>query len=98
MAEDMDNIVVLTDEDGHDVQFEHIVTVTHKNKEYVCLIPIEGIDYGEYEDENALIFLEIIPDKDGADDVYQGVEDEKLLNELYAKYLEAVEFEDDEEP
>ena len=78
MAEDMDNIVVLTDEDGHDVQFEHIVTVTHKNKEYVCLIPIEGIDYGEDEDENALIFLEIIPGKDGADDVYQGVEDEKL--------------------
>lgn len=98
MAEDMDNIVVLTDEDGHDVQFEHIVTVTHKNKEYVCLIPIEDIDYGEDEDENALIFLEIIPGKDGADDVYQGVEDEKLLNELYAKYLEAVEFEDDEEP
>ena len=98
MAEDMDNIVVLTDEDGHDVQFEHIVTVTHKNKEYVRLIPIEGIDYGEDEDENALIFLEIIPGKDGADDVYQGVEDEKLLNELYAKYLEAVEFEDDEEP
>lgn len=98
MAEDMDNIVVLTDEDGHDAQFEHIVTVTHQNKEYVCLIPIEGIDYGEDEDENALIFLEIIPGKDGADDVYQGVEDEKLLNELYAKYLEAVEFEDDEEP
>ena len=98
MAEDMDNIVVLTDEDGHDVQFEHIVTVTHKNKEYVCLIPIEGIDYGEDEDENALIFLEIIPGTDGADDVYHGVEAEKLLNELYAKYLEAVEFEDDEEP
>ena len=38
MAEDMDNIVVLTDEYGHDVQFEHIVTVTHKKKEYVCLI------------------------------------------------------------
>ena len=97
MAEEMDNIVVLTDEDGREVQFEHIVTVTHKNKEYVCLIPIEGIDYGEDEDENALIFLEIIPGKNGQDDVYQGVEDEKLLNELYAKYLEAVEFEDDEE-
>ena len=90
MTEEMDNIVVLTDEDGNEVQFEHVVTVTHKNKEYVCLIPIEGIDYGEDEDENALIFLEILPGKNG-------VEDEKLLNELYAKYLEAVEFEDDEE-
>ena len=71
--------------------------VLSSDKEYVCLIPIEGIDYGEDEDENALIFLEIIPGKDGQEDVYQGVEDEKLLNELYAKYLEAVEFEDDEE-
>ena len=60
MAQEMDNIVVLTDEEGNDVQFEHVVTVTHKNKEYVCLIPIEGIDYGDDEDENALIFLEII--------------------------------------
>ena len=95
MTEEMDNIVALTDEDGNEVQFEHVVTVTHKNKEYVCLIPIEGIDYGEDEDENALIFLEILPGKNGEEDVYQGVEDEKLLNELYAKYLEAVEFEDD---
>ena len=98
MAEDMDKIVVLTDEDGHDVQFEHIVKEQYINKEYVCLIPIEGIDSGEDEDENALSFLEIIPGKEGADDVYQGVDDVNLLNELYAKYLEAVEFEDDEEP
>ena len=97
MAQEIDNIIVLTDEDGNDVQFEHIVTVTHKNKEYVCLIPIEGIDYGDDEDENALIFLEIIPGKNGKDDVYSGVEDENLLNELYAEYLEAVEFEDEEE-
>ena len=96
MSEDMDNIVVLTDEDGNDVQFEHIVTVTHQNREYVCLIPMEGLDIESDEDENALIFLEIIPGKDGADDVYQGVEDEDLLNDLYAKYLEAVEFEDEE--
>ncbi len=96
MSEEMDNIVVLTDEDGNDVQFEHIVTVTHKNKEYVCLIPVEGLELEEDEDENALIFLEIIPGKDGGEDVYQGVEDERLLNDLYAKYLEAVEFEDEE--
>ena len=90
------DLITVTDEEGNDVQFEHVVTVTHKNKEYVCLIPIEGIDYGDDEDENALIFLEIIPGKNGKDDVYAGVEDENLLNDLYAKYLEAVEFEDDE--
>ena len=28
MTEEMDNIVVLTDEDGNEVQFEHVVTVT----------------------------------------------------------------------
>ena len=32
MTEEMDNIVVLTDEDGNDVQFEHVVTVMHKNR------------------------------------------------------------------
>ena len=96
MTEEMDSIVTLTDEDGNEVQFEHLVTVTHNKREYVCLIPIEGMDYEEEEDENALIFLEILPGKDGQEDTYQGVEDEQLLNTLYAKYLEAVEFEDEE--
>lgn len=96
MTEEMDSIVVLTDEDGKEVQFEHIVTVTHKKKEYACLIPIEGLEYDEDEDENALIFLEIIPGENGKEDIYQGVEDEILLNTLYEKYLESVEFEDEE--
>ena len=50
------------DEDGNDVQFEHVVTVMHKNREFVCLIPIAGIDYGEDEDENTakILFEELM--------------------------------------
>ena len=60
MTEEMDNIVVLTDEDGNDVQFEHVVTVMHKNREFVCLIPIAGIDYGEDVDKARAAILEAL--------------------------------------
>ena len=94
MSEEMDNIIVLTDEDGNDVEFEHVCTVEHKGKEYVCLIPLEDEDSDE--DENALIFLEIIPGQSGKEDVYRSVEDEKLLNTLYTEYLSIVEEDDGE--
>ena len=68
MTEEMDNIVVLTDEDGNDVQFEHVVTVMHKNREFVCLIPIAGIDYGEDEDEYEFEPYEDEPEQDTTED------------------------------
>lgn len=92
MQEEMDSIVYLVDEDGREVKFEHIITIEHGRDEYAMLVPLEGLDE---DDEEALVVLKIVPGKDGEDDRYEGVEDEKLLALLYEKYLEQVEFLDD---
>lgn len=93
MQEEMDSIVSLVDEDGNEVDFEHIITIEHQGHEYAMLVPIEGLDEDE---DDSLVVLRIVPGVDG-DDSYEGIEDQQLLNALYAKYLEQVEFLDDED-
>ena len=37
----MDNIVVLNDERGNEVEFEYLDLIEHNNEEYVVLLPVE---------------------------------------------------------
>ncbi len=83
--------VTLFDEDGKEVVFEHILTIEHKGAEYAMVVPVEGLE----DEDESLIVLKIIPCKDGQEDTYEGVVDEKLLAVLYEKYLEEVEFVDE---
>ncbi|MDR3085369.1 MAG: DUF1292 domain-containing protein [Christensenellaceae bacterium] len=87
MPQDPDSVVVLLDEDGKEVRFEHILTIEHQGAEYAMVVP---------EGSEDLVVLKIVPGPEG-DDSYEGVEDEALLNALYEIYLEQVEFLDEEE-
>ena len=37
----MDNIVVLNDEHGNEVEFEYLDLIEHNNEAYVVLLPVE---------------------------------------------------------
>ena len=39
--EELDNIIVLTDEDGKDVEFEWLDTIEMKDNTYVVVVPAE---------------------------------------------------------
>lgn len=84
---DMENIVELVDENGKDVRFEHLMTVEYEGDAYVLLAPVDEIeDIGEDE----VIILKI-EEGDDDDDTYVGVEDEELLEKVFARYLEIAE-------
>lgn len=89
---EQENIVALTDEDGNEVEFEHIMTLEHNKKSYVLLVPITEMEDVE---EDEMIILEITTDADG-NDVYAGIEDEAVMEAVFNKYLEIVENEDEE--
>lgn len=93
MQEQENARVTLVDEDGCEVVFEHILTIEYKGSEYAMVVPVEGLE-GEDGDEN-LVVLRIVPGKDGEEDCYEGVVDERLLSVLYERYLEEVEFVDE---
>ena len=84
---EQENIVELVDEDGSAVRFEHLMTLEHDGKHYICLVPLDPMeDVGEDE----LVILRIETDAEG-NDVYATVENEDELDAAFEKYLEIAE-------
>lgn len=88
-----ENIVELEDEDGAIVRFEHLMTLEHEGKAYICLVPVDPM---EDVAEDELVIMRIETDGDG-NDVYTTVEDEEELDAVFEKYLEIAEADDDDE-
>ena len=84
--EELDNIIVLNDEQGNEVQFEFLDLVELDNEEYVVLLPVT--DEGE-EDEGDPVILKLEDtDEDSEGESYVGVEDEEILNQVFSIFKE----------
>ena len=82
-----EDIVQLVDEDGNEVDFEHLMTLEHKGRTYICLVPVEPMEDVE---EDELVILRIETDEDG-NDYYTSIDDDAELDEVFEKYLEIAE-------
>lgn len=88
-----DVVVVLTDEDGTEVRFYHLMTFDFEDSFYVALTPeeeMEGVENGD------VLLLEIKEDEDG-NDSYVPIEDEKKLDKIWDEFERLYYEEDDEE-
>ena len=84
--EELDNIVVLNDEEGNEVQFEFLDLIELDDEEYVVLLPVT--DEGE-EDEGEVVILKLEDtDDDSEEESYVGVEDEEILNKVFEIFKE----------
>ena len=84
--EELDNIIVLNDEQGNEVQFEFLDLVQLEEEEYVVLLPVS--DEGE-EDEGEVVILKLEDtDEDSNEESYVGVENEEILNKVFAIFKE----------
>ena len=88
--EEESNLISLTDENGQETVFEYLDVVEYNGKEYLILMPAE-------DDNGEIIILEIEP-VDEENENYLSVNDEALLNAVYAifkeKYKDILIFED----
>ena len=85
-GEELDNIVILNDEDGNEVKFEFLDLVELDDEEYVVLLPVS--EEGE-EDEGEVVILKLEDtDEDSEEESYVGVEDEEILNKVFAIFKE----------
>ena len=95
MSEDFgNNYVVLTDEDGNEVEFEHIDTVEVDGETYMAFIPAElAVD-----EEAEVVILKFV-EEDG-EEVLVSVEDDDEADRVFDIVMERVEdmYEDDDEP
>ena len=84
------SILTLTDENGQDVNFEYLDCIDYEGVEYLVLMP-------EDEEDNEVVILEVEP-VDEENENYLAVEDEAILNAVFAifkeKFQDVLEFEE----
>ncbi|HBC85254.1 MAG: DUF1292 domain-containing protein [Clostridia bacterium] len=83
-AEEIDNIVVLNDEDGNEVEFEFLDLIQYENEDYVVLLPTED----EGEEAGEVVILKLEDTEDEEQESYVSVEDEETLNAVFEMFKE----------
>ena len=84
LDEELDNIIILNDEDGNEVQFEFLDLIELDGEEYVVLLPVED---GEEEDGEVVILK--VEDTDSEDEEsYVSVDDQEILNKVFEIFKE----------
>lgn len=86
MSEEFDNIIILNDEDGKEVQFEFLDLVELDSEEYVVLLPVA--EEGE-EDLGEVVILKVEDSEENEEEeTYVSVEDEEVLNKVFEMFKE----------
>lgn len=78
--DEVSDTVILTDEDGNDVEFEFLDVVEVDYKEYVILLPVEEMEKGE------VVIFRI--EGDGEEESYIGLEDEAEAEKVFQAFKE----------
>ena len=93
--EELNNIIILNDEDGQEVEFEFLDLIEYNEEEYVILLPVE-----ETEEAGEVVILKVEHTESEEEESYVGVEDEEELNAVFAifkdKFKDEFNFIDEE--
>lgn len=96
--EDDDNIVELVDEEGNKERFEHIATIEYKGEWYACFTPETQPEESDGEDDeegDEIVIFHIVGEED--DEHLETIEDEALLDEVFAEFCNQYEDSEDAE-
>lgn len=92
MTEENTNMIQLTDENGNDVNFEHLMTIQHEGSYYILL---ESQDDTDDAEAGECLILKIVHDDETDEDVYEMLEDEEELDTVFNKFMTIMEEEDE---
>lgn len=77
---DEENIIVLNDENGNEIEFEFLDLISYRQKEYVVLLPLK-----DFDDQVVILQVEAA---DEETENYISVENEFVLNTVFALFKE----------
>ena len=77
-----EDLVVLKDEDGKEIEFIQIATIDYDDEWYAFLQPTE---LGDLEDDEMIIFK--MEEDENGETIFIPVEDEDLMNKVYDEYV-----------
>ena len=91
--EEKDTIVTLIDEEnGQPVDFDLLLTFSDEGKRYAALQPLDEVE-GIEDDE--IVLLEIV--KENGEESYRTIDNEILLDEVFAEFQDLFDEEDEGE-
>ena len=82
--EELDNIIVLNDEDGNEVNFEFLDLVELDGEEYVILLPTDESE----EEPGEVVILKVEDTESEEEESYVSVDDEEVLNKVFEVFKE----------
>lgn len=74
MDEELDNRLIMTDEDGNDVEYEFLDVVYYNEQEYVILLPVG-------DDDGLVVIFRV--EGEGDDEMYIGVDSEEEAEAVF---------------
>ena len=84
LNEELDNIIILNDEDGNEINFEFLDLIEYDGEEYVVLLPIS-----EEEDSDEVVILKVEDtEEDSEEGSYVSIDDEDILNAVFEIFKE----------
>lgn len=77
---ELDNIIILNDEDGNEVEFEFLDLIEYESGQYVVLLPVE-----DETDQVVILKVEAVS---AEEESYCAIEDEATLNAIFEIFKE----------
>lgn len=84
--ENFDEKILLTDEEGLETAFEHVLTFLYERERYVALTPWNDEDT---DDEAEIVLLRLV--SENGEDRYVSIDNEILLHEVFDEFITLVE-------
>lgn len=89
------DFITLTDEDGNEVELEHLDTMEYNGETYMAFIPAYENSEEIIDDSAELIVLRV--DNSTKEEMLVTVDDEELLQKVFDLFVERLEAEDEDE-
>lgn len=90
-----DNLVELTDEEGNTYRYEHVGTIEYKGEWYCFFTPEASAEESDEEEEEEVAVFRLVGDEDN--ETLETIEDEALMDEVFAEFMRQYGEEDEEE-
>ena len=88
-----DNFVTMVDENGEEFVLELLESIDYKNATYTAFLPA---DLDENDPDYGLVLLRNAVDENG-DEVYDTIDDEDELNDVYEQFMRILFDDEDDE-
>ena len=82
-GEELDNIIVLNDENGYEIEFEFLDLIEYEGEEYVVLLPND-----EEDDAGEVVILKLEDTDSEEEESYVSVDDEEVLQNVFEIFKE----------